>query len=279
MTLTEIRAQWRKEPCSTGLDWKTSPDQTGNERGQCQGEFVISDGFPYPAYLKPGKINQNALPWPAPAYEKISADFAYDLNCPVPVAQIWQREEGNTNGYACYSSLSLKEYPKKYPWNVCQQALADATAAAAAGKPDIVTPLAMAALLHTSGMLVLDTWLGQRDRGDHANNLALSYDPAEPSRSQFTYFDFAQTLNYDGQWADDKWQAVTVTQQPQLIMKNIQKNVVKLTYEKLMDMTEDHIGNTITRLACDYFKEANRIAECLIGRRNLLKPIIEPYMV
>src|ERR1700738_1039752 len=122
MTLTEIRARWRQAP-RTDRDWTTAAVQTGNEKGQCQGEFVTSDGIPYPAYLKPGKIKQKALSWPAPAYEKISADLAYDLGCPVPVVQIWEREEGKTGDYACYSSLSLREYPRKYYWGTCKQAL------------------------------------------------------------------------------------------------------------------------------------------------------------
>jgi hypothetical protein len=273
--LIEIRAQWRQTP-HTDRDWQTAPDQTGNEKGQCQGEFVISDGFPYPAYLKPGKIKQKALSWPAPAYEKISADLAYDLDCPVPVVQIWEREEGKTGDYACYTSLSLKEFPRKYSWGVCRQSLNEA--AAATGKPDIVTPLAMAALVRTAGMLVLDTLLGQRDRGDHDNNLALSYDPADPSRVQFTYFDFAQTLNYGDQWSGDNWKKITITQQPHLIMNNIDKNVIRTTYEKLMDLAEDSLTDMVQRLSCEYFKEADHIAMCLVERRKLLKPVIEPYM-
>jgi hypothetical protein len=276
MALIDIRAEWRRDP-RTVREWKESPDQDGNAKGQCQGEFVISDGFPYPAYLKPGKIKAKALSWPAPAYEKIAADLAFDLGCPVPIVQVWEREEGKTGDYACYSSVSLKEFPDKFCWRLCQQVLNEA-AAVRSSKPDIVTPLAMAALLPTSGMLVLDTLLGQRDRGDHPDNLALSYDPADRSRAQFTYFDFAQTLNYEGQWADDKWKNVSVTRQPQLIMDNIKKNAVKITYEKLMDMNDDHIGQMVTRLACDHFKEADHIAGCLIGRRRLLKTAIEPYM-
>jgi hypothetical protein len=275
MTLTDIRAQWRHD-ARTNRDWKTAPDQTGNERGQCQGEFVTSDGFPYPAYLKPGKINQKALAWPAPAYEKISADLAYDLGCPVPVVQILEREDAKRGEYACYSSLSLKEFPEKYSWGICQQALNEA--AAAPGKPDIVTPLAMAALLRTAGMLVLDTWLGQRDRADHPSNIALSYDPAEPTRAQFTYFDFAQTLNYDGQWTDEKWKNVTITQQPQLIMKSVDKSVVKTTFEKLMDLSKDSIAEIVQRLSCEQFKEADHISMCLIERRELLKPVLAPYI-
>ena len=251
--------------------------RAGNEKGQCQGESVTSDGFPYPAYLKPGKIRQKALPWPAPAYEKISADLAYDLDCPVPVVQIWVRQEDKIGEYACYSSLSLKEFPRKYSWGVCRQALNEA--AAATGKPDIVTPLAMAALVRSAGMLVLDTLLGQRDRGDHDNNLALSYDPADHGRAQFTYFDFAQTLNYEGQWAGDNWKNITVTQQPQLIMKNIDKSVVKATYEKLMELPDDSLSEIVHRLSSDYFKEADHIAMCLIERRKLLNPIIAPYVV
>jgi hypothetical protein len=277
MALADVRATWRRD-LHTDREWKAAPDQTGNEKGQCQGEFVLSDGFPYLAYLKPGKIKQKALSWPAPAYEKISADFAYDLDCPVPVVQIWVRKEGETDDYARYSSLSLKEFPAKYGWVLCQQALADA--AAMPGKPDIVTPLAMAALLPTSGMLVLDTWLGQRDRGDHPQNLALSYDPSDPSRAQFTYFDFAQTLNYGDQWTGENWKNIAATQQPQLIMKNIQKKAVKAAYEKLMNLPEDHIGKTVGRTACEYFKEADadHIANCLIERRKLLKAAIEQYM-
>jgi hypothetical protein len=276
MPLTDVRTQWRRDP-RTYREWKAAADQTGNEKGQCQGEFVISDGFPYPAYLKPGKINQKALGWPAPAYEKISADLAYDLDCPVPVVQIWEREENSRGEYACYSSLSLKEFPKKYSWGTCRQALKEA--AAAPGKPDIVTPLAMAALVRTAGMLVLDMLLGQRDRGDHDNNLALSYDPADPARAQFTYFDFAQTLNYGGQWAGDNWKNVVITQQPQLIMTNIDKNVVKVTYEKLMDLTEVSLAELVHRLSCVYFTEADHIAMCLVERRKLLRPVIEPYVI
>lgn len=277
MPLADVRAQWRRNP-HTDREWNTAADQTGNEKGQCQGEFVTSDGFRYPAYLKPGKINLKTLSWPAPAYEKISADLAYDLDCPVPIVQVLTREEDKRGEYACYSSLSLKEFPNKFSWGVCKQALNEAAASAATGKADIVTPLAMAALVRTAGMLVLDTLLGQRDRGDHDNNLALSYDPTDPGRAQFTYFDFAQTLNYEGQWADNKWKNIAITQQPQLIMKNINKNVVKTTYERLMDMPEDSITGMVGRLSCEYFTEADHIAMCLIERRKLLRPVIAAYI-
>src|SRR5262245_42644740 len=73
--------------------------------GECRGEFVESDGFEYQAYLKPGKIKRPSMDWPAPAYEKISADLAYDLSCPVPAVQVWERELGSTGEYACYASL------------------------------------------------------------------------------------------------------------------------------------------------------------------------------
>jgi hypothetical protein len=75
---------------------------------------VISDGFPYPAYLKPGRIKQKTWAWPMPAYEKIAADLAYEFECPVPVAHIWERDDSARGEYACYSCLSLKEFPKKY---------------------------------------------------------------------------------------------------------------------------------------------------------------------
>jgi hypothetical protein len=278
MALNAIRKQWRDNP-KTDRVWKMSADQTGNEKGQCNGEFCISDGFPYEAYLKPGKINKEFPEWPYPAYEKIAADLAYDLDCPVPVTQIWERNEGETNGYTRYSSLSLKEFPKKYNWGACQQALANA-AVAKGGSDDLVAPIIMASLARTSGMLVLDTWLGQRDRGDHPNNVALSYDPENRARAQFTYFDFAQTLNYANGWTDEKWKNVTLTMQPALVMKSLDKGIIKVTYEKVMDKPEDSIREIAIRLAGNYFTEeiADHVAGCLVERRGLLNSVISPYM-
>lgn len=279
MTLDEIRAQWRAGP-KNDRAWRKSPDQAGNERGQCQGEFFECDDFPYQAYLKPGKIKRAALDWPAPAYEKISADLAYDLACPVPVVQIWEREEGKIGDYACYSSLSLKEFPKKYSWGVCKQALAEAAAEKKGADDNLVAPIIKAALARTSGMLVLDTWLGQCDRGDHPGNVALSYDPEGRTRAQFSYFDFAQTMNYNGNWKDYKWKAVVVTQQPPLVMSNLDKGLIKTTYDRLMAMSADSVREIANRLVCKYFDEnaASYVSECLLGRRQLLQPVIAPYL-
>lgn len=273
MTIDEARKQWRATPCTT-LSWEPAPDQTGNAPGECKGEFFRSPTFPYLAYLKPGKIEKPLWQWPLPAYEKIAADLAYDLGCPVPAVQVWDRGDSMIDGYACYCCLSLKEFPQQFAWGLCNPAMT------AADSTPIVGELIRAALARASGMLVLDTWIGQGDRGDHPQNIQLSYDPSAPTRAQFTYLDFGRTFDWNGGWSGDGWRQVQITAQPTLLMKALDKRLVSAALANVMGMREETISEICTRLAGRYFtqQQSEAIASGLIDRRDLLKPVLSGYL-
>jgi hypothetical protein len=273
MTIDEVRSQWRGEP-RTALAWEPTADQSGNDSGECKGEFFKAANFPYLAYLKPGKIGRPAWAWPLPAYEKIAADLAFDLRCPVPAAQVWERDDAARGEYPRYCYLSLKEFPQRYAWSLCQTALA------ASPNPMIQT-IVHAALAKSCGMLVLDTWIGQSDRGDHGTNVQLGYDPAEPARAQLTYLDFGRTFNWNGRWADDGWKDMQLAMQPSLVMNSMDKKIVTATYDTLMNLEAEEIRAVCTRLAGVRFPEAEAetVGNALVARRDLLRPILDPYMV
>jgi hypothetical protein len=287
MTSEAVRKEWRASP-RTCLDWTPLEDQAGNDAGECKGEFCTAAGFPHQAYVKPGKIGKLTWGWPLPAFEKIAADFAYDLQCPVPMAQVWETdqepaEDPKASGaapksvpdeYPFYRCVSLREFPQRFAWNLVQSACQ-----AVAAEP--IKAITSAALARASGMLVLDTWIGQSDRGDHPTNVQLGYDPDQPGRTQLLYLDFGRTLNWNGQWDDEGWKKVGLAAQPALIMKTLDKKLVTETYDKLLSIAPDDIREVCFRLAGAYFPErqAAAIAEALIGRRDLLRPLLAPHMI
>jgi hypothetical protein len=87
-------------------------------------------------------------------------------------------------------------------------------------------------------------------------------------------------MNYNGNWNNEQWKAVTVTQQPQLIMTNIDRKLVNTTYDRLMEMSEDSINTIVHRLICKRFDDASatHISECLLGRRQLLHGALATYL-
>jgi len=271
VSIDAIRTEWRRDTC-TAQEWSRAADQSGNDVGECKGEFFKSDGFPFLAYGKPGKIMKQAWQWPLPAYEKIAADLASDLACPVPAAQLWVVSSPE-DGYAEYRCLSLKEFPQRYTW-------ANASVAFTQTTNEIMKQLIRGALAQASGMLVLDTWLGQSDRGDHPNNVQLSYDPTAPARTRFTYLDFGHTMNWNGGWSNDGWEKVTIAAQPTLLMRHLDKTVIKHTYERAMALLGSDVKGTAERLSSRYFseKDAGELGERLVKRRELLGALIAPFM-
>jgi hypothetical protein len=272
MPLADIRDEWRATPC-TAHDWTKSADQKGCVQGECRGELCESAGFLFEAYMKPGAIGALAWTYPAPAYEKIAADIAHDLGCPVPACQIWNRPAPVPANYAHYCSMSLREFPNYYSWGMC-------IASVNAANADPVTKQLVGPILaQASGMLVLDTWLGQGDRGNHPANVQLGYDSAEPQRSQLVFLDFSRTMNWNGQWTGNNWHNVVLVHEPAALMNCISKARVKETYDKIMAMSEDQITEIVQRLAGPNFPDAvaAHTAEALIGRRPLLAGPISAY--
>src|SRR5438309_1668238 len=107
-SVEQLRAEWRRTARST-LDWRKSPAGNEHPLGECRGEWSRAklDGETVytHAYLKPGKIGRQTwagarfgvrggplVEWPLAAYEKVAADLAYEVICPVPVVQVIERD-------------------------------------------------------------------------------------------------------------------------------------------------------------------------------------------
>lgn len=274
MALDDVRREWRDQPY-TARPWTRVADQSANDVGECKGEFVETAGFPYQAYRKPGKIEKAEWNYPLPAYEKIAADLAYDAQCPVPAAQIWEKgDDVIVDGYACYCGLSLREYPQRFPWSICMAAMDPAKA------DPVVREILRAALARASGMLVFDTWLAQGDRGDHGANVQLAYDPAAPGRAQLMYLDFGRTMNWDGRWAGDGWEQIQICGQPALVMSTLDRGIVATTLQRIMAMDAAKIAETCNRLVGNRFpaQQAAETATALDSRRALLNNVLAPYL-
>ncbi len=271
--IDSVRTDWRNNP-RTQLAWQRSADQTGNAQGECRGEFVEAGGLAYKGYLKPGNTGNALWAWPLAAYEKIAADLAFDLNCPVQQAQTWERANAPA-GYVVCACVSLKEFPQYWAWSVVSATMAQPTV-----QNEPVRQILGSVLARASGMLVLDTWLGQSDRADHPNNVMFGYDPYAAARSKLVYLDFGRILNWNGGWSNDGWRNIQVTAQPALVIQSLDQHLARQTLDRVMAMEEGQIAEICERLICPHFTQpqAELIRVGLIGRRGLLRTTLGPLL-
>ncbi len=272
-SIENVRVEWRATP-RTALAWQRAADQTGNAQGECRGEFTEAVGFPYLAYLKPGNVGRCAWDWPLAAYEKIAADLAFEVGCPVQQAQVWERTSPPA-GYPSYACVTLKEFPQYWAWGVVSAAVSQPT-----GQNSPVSDMLRAVLASASGMLVLDTWIGQGDRGDHPHNVQFGYDPQAPARSKLVYLDFARTLDWNGSWQNDGWRAVQTVAQPSQVAGCLDRLLARQVLERIRGMDDAQIGDICRRLVGPHFSvaQAETAERGLLGRRQLLEPALAPVL-
>ena len=272
-SIEDVRAEWRNKP-RTELKWRTSSDQSGNDVGECKGEWVVADEFPYAAYLKPGQIGRPEWGTPLACYEKIASDLAFDLRCPVPAVQLWNRE-APPKGYAKDACVSLKELPRHYSWSLARTLV---SAKPQSEEEEVQSALVKRVFAECSGMLVLDTWLGQEDRGNHPNNVKLGHDPQAPASTKLVYLDFARTMNWNNAWSNEGWKDVKLCVQPSLVMESLDKNVVEAALAKAEAMSKGDLEAICLRLVGPGFtdKQAKQVVEALIGRQSLIRQVIAP---
>src|SRR5262249_2716199 len=261
-SVEDVAKARRAEP-RTAVAWKTEPNPNPTVHGECKGEWVVADGFDHAAYLKPGKIGRDDWGYPVAAHEKIAADLAYDLACPVPAVQVWERT-APPEGYCHYACVSLREFPKRFGWGY--------VAAAHASASDAMKVMSRAVLAAASCSVVLDTWLGQADRGDHPENVQLGYDP-NGGLPKLVFLDFARTLNCDGRWAGEGWKSVNLCQEPALVTQYLDKDLVRRTLDAAESVSDEKLRDVCGRLVGPHFKTeySDRIVTALIWRRSMLR--------
>ena len=191
--LRETAARWRGD-LEAVLQWELAEGRTANP-GEAGGFFVDTDGFPHPAYLKPTRICQDTHP--RAAIEKIASDFAYDLGLPLPPALLYRRPNcpADEEQRAC---VLLVLYEENYPWGEVWSI------------DGLALQIVRSTLTAACGIIAFDAWIGNKDRNNKNNVLFGS----GADHSGWVFIDSANSLNYGGQWEEEKWRSVARSGRP-----------------------------------------------------------------
>jgi hypothetical protein len=257
----EIAAQWRTT-CISPYVWRPDGDQHGVKTGEAGGYRVVADGFPRRGYLKPANAHGDEAVHARAAREKIASDLAFDLNLKVPPAVLTSREQPPA-GCTPYVVVSLIMYPQQWTWSEVRGLAIEQSplGAAMAG-----------ALARCTSLLAFDTWLGQTDHGDHPDNVIWGYNPTRLGESAIIFLDYANSMGFNGEWANDGWQNVAAAPWPPRMLDHIAPAELQQTVERIEGFSQDAIREVVNRIPDPFLAAEHKtaITAGLIGRRALV---------
>lgn len=266
MTNDEVAAVWRQTPVST-LTWEPCAEQPvtrPSESGVC---LASARGLPRRAYAKPIAAPDENPERARAAREKIASDLAFDLGLSVPPAQLATMTIADRVRPVV---LSLEMYPESWIWpEVAAQSTGPSVYGAALGK----------VLADCSPMLAFYTWLGQGDSGDTANNILWGYHRSNTSTSKLIFFDFANSLGFDGSWLNGGWANVGVAPLPSLMMQLLDRRLLRTTISAIATFPERAISEIVNRIPSDFLSATQKTILCegLTGRRSRIGDCLSDF--
>ena len=258
--LATVGVEWRSKALDTA-PWKATTEERPG--GEAQGFFVARDGLR--GYLKPSKADAaDIAAVPRAAHEKIAADLAFDLGLPIPPAIL-------VDGKACgglvqAAVVSLVLYPEIHKWDQ-----AAATPASLAMARHILRSTRAA----WSGIVALDTWLGNTDR-NNATNLLIGIDPnTEPPLAEAVFCDYAYSMLYS-KWTKGGCQGVALPGILPVLMDLLDRDAALVTAEKIKSFSVEIIAGIVNRIPETHLQSKDRevVIECLAERGKTVPDVI-----
>ena len=139
----------------------------------------------------------------------------------------------------------------------------------------MVRSIINAALAKCSGLIALDLYLGQTDRDNH-RNVIWGSDPGNIGESNFLFLDFSNSMNFLGNWENEKWQQINPSA-PKILIDAIDKTVLSETSERIRTLRDSVVTEIVDRVEEDYLSMENKITikNGLYGRRSLVADYIK----
>lgn len=227
--------------------------------GASAGLFVRAAGFPLRAFLKPGTPFPDHTPWPA--VEKICADIAIDVGVPVPPTQLYRRHDA-PDGHERRTCVSLVMDDRFTDW---KPGWVPETEDERAAVLSLLAPV--------SGIIALDTYLGNVDRSDSRPNAVFYGSTEAEPPAQVAFIDFANCLNRQDRWVRNGWTPVGVPKMPQLLRDAVQPKALLDVVERIEWLPDDVIDDIVGRIPDDYLDRERKVvvAEALLERRSLIR--------
>lgn len=252
----------------TRHEWIESPFEDHQiedaiETGESQGYVVRCRAashvraFLKPLRKEPGKSRAAA--------EKICTDLARLLSLPVPRVMLCDRQvDDSRERYVCLSEIAVGETIKwsqlsLYPGATKVQLAAEA------------------AIREHAGIVVLDTWVGNRDRNNGGNTVVRIRPDAEV---EIVFIDFAFSLNVHSAWDDGAWRDIQITPcLPALEEVSRIWGQVERTIAQVLQLREVDIVGIVDPIPDEFLPPQQKqvIKEALLHRRGRLEPVFRQH--